>query len=174
MTHVLHVRLEYWLKTDTEGRLSRVYIIIVCFVDNARRWLAQLVRASGLHPECRGFESLTAYQKGTMKARDSYQGEVPFRTDTGDMLDYEGYYNNLTMREVKPFFGSMRLVEWAKGRSAVRVWIRDVKTNIKYPMFMSDFWDIITEHDLHKGVTPVLKWTVCKRGANYGVREFKQ
>jgi len=105
------------------------------------------------------------------KARDCWTGDVPFN-DGGHMLDYEGY-GKVGMHPVKPFKAAMKIGSWSKGRSAVRIWVSDAKTGTRYPMFMQDFWDIITTYDIIDGVTPELKWTVCKKGANYGIKEYK-
>jgi hypothetical protein len=108
------------------------------------------------------------------KAREFFTGDVPF-DKSGNMMDYcDGHWSKPDdMRTVVPFKASMELDTWTKGRSAVRVWVRDVKTRVKYPMFMTDFWDVIKDYDIHGGVIGTVKWVVCKKGANYGIKEYK-
>ncbi len=117
------------------------------------------------------------------KASQFYEGEVPFDAQ-GNMQEFAGAWSPAAdMRPVTPFYGTMEVLRWTKGthlvvspfvhsRSSVRVYIRDVKTGVKYPMCMADFWSVLMKHDLIDQEIHGVKWVACKKGANYGLREY--
>ena len=66
------------------------------------------------------------------------------------------------------FEAKMRLEGFERGRSAAHALLLD-ESGKKYTLFLTDLEDILKREGLSKGTFPNLKWTFCKRGANYGV-----
>lgn len=72
-------------------------------------------------------------------------------------------------RENTKFWTSMKLLGGGRrGRSAVYfTW--QSKDGFEYPMFLTDFVDLVNRSQLICGATGVLPWRAIKRGQNYGL-----
>lgn len=84
----------------------------------------------------------------------------------GNLLNYPETWKGSQMYPIVPFTGTLKLIDYEKGRSAVNMIFQDVNTGKKYPMFLSTFFDI-TERMTHRVINGT--WTVVKRGQNYGI-----
>ena len=77
------------------------------------------------------------------------------------------------MRPNDPWSGTLRLVDYQRGRSAARfIWEADGDpegNKRTYPMFMTDMLDLV-KHGVQPGGLVHARWDVAKRGANYGIR----
>lgn len=96
---------------------------------------------------------------------DSANPIVPF-DEYGNMLDYPAY--DSVMRPVQPFDARMTLVGAERGRSAARFLWQDEQGR-RWPMFLTDMLDLIQRGEILEGSTRVERWTVRKRGMNYGL-----
>jgi hypothetical protein len=107
------------------------------------------------------------------KASVFYEGDVPFDAQ-GNMQEFAGAWSPaVAMHPVTPFYGDMKVLRWTKGRSSVRVYVRDTQSGVKYPMFMADFWTVLMKHGLNNETIHGVKWVACKKGANYGLKEYE-
>lgn len=98
--------------------------------------------------------------------------KLPFNKE-GDMLEWVGggYYEATEWKDNTPFKASMMIIDWERGRSAVRVIVQDIETGIKYPMFMKDFFNMVVNLTIQNGgVIYGGNWIGVKRGANYGIK----
>lgn len=85
------------------------------------------------------------------------------------MLHYP--YGNCEWRENDTFLATLQLQEGvSSGRSAKYVWWKDVATELKYPMFVTDIVDLILHSTVFNGETTTF-WRAQKRGQNYGIRK---
>jgi len=71
-----------------------------------------------------------------------------------------------TWKENKPFYTTLVFKKIVKGRRRVNGVFYEEGTGRDYPMFMAEFEEVIPKLVLGKITT---KFTVVKRGANYGV-----
>ena len=91
------------------------------------------------------------------------------------MLDYEGgfYYSGdkreLEHREVYEFESDLEIVDSHRGRSSVRVTVRDTRNGEHYSMGFSTFFDACKTLTVMKGVIFGGKWTFKKQGSNFGL-----
>ena len=87
---------------------------------------------------------------------------------TNDLEDLkeEGKVRDVT----QPFYMELELDSWGRGRSSALFYFKQVKKEAMFPMFMSDFFDLVSGGHI-KG-KPILKgyWQVVKKGANYGIK----
>lgn len=60
-----------------------------------------------------------------------------------------------------------------RGRSSVTFWFTD-QDGKRYPMFVSDFTDLLKEVTITKGVLPEMEYTQAKKGQSIGIRITKQ
>lgn len=109
----------------------------------------------------------------TAKAKKEYAGKVPF--EDGNMLDYvwDDADPKVVWKQNHKFKAKMVFVAWIRGRSAVRIMMREAsapKGQGRFYMFMRDFEDLVKNTNLLFGETPLLEWTFVKRGANYGMK----
>lgn len=84
----------------------------------------------------------------------------------GELLSYPS--GIVQWRPIIPFRASLTFVGHGRGRSAVTFNWRDEDGHV-WPMFVTDLAGLLGETVLDHGRTPVLTWTVRKRGANYGI-----
>ena len=89
----------------------------------------------------------------------------------GNWLSYDGWCEGWDTN-VK-FSAQMEVVSLYSGRSAKGAVVKDVDTDKKYQVFMTDFIDAVRGHQVAYGVFPWMEWEACKRGANYGIRPAK-
>lgn len=75
-------------------------------------------------------------------------------------------------REVEPWSGALTLVDYARGRSAAYFLFRDDQDN-EYPMFLKDFGELVKNEMPESPGRFLGKWSMCKRGQNYGVQAVK-
>lgn len=92
----------------------------------------------------------------------------------GSLLEYARYEPDWPDRAIdwRPndvFSGSMRLWKTERGRSAARfIWHADGDMRT-YPMFMSDMLELALVRGIDKGGLVHARWTVRKRGSNFGL-----
>lgn len=68
------------------------------------------------------------------------------------------------MRHLPPFEATLRVVDYERGRSAMRIIVEDVGTGMRYPVFLSDVFNYL------KGVEITETWKPVKKGSNYGIQ----
>lgn len=91
----------------------------------------------------------------------------------GNWLHYPSWYEQNATALVEPFDAVLEVVQMNTGRSAKYVTLRNVETNITYPMFVSDLLDVVRYGEVSKG-RMTGRWTVSKRGQNYGIKIVKE
>lgn len=110
-------------------------------------------------------------------SRERYNGEVPIGED-GNMQSYplpshlrNPYPNGPRyirvgpeMRHLPPFEATLKVVDYVRGQSAMRVIVEDTTTGMRYPMFLSDIFEYL------KGVDITATWRPVKKGQNYGIQ----
>lgn len=97
--------------------------------------------------------------------------KIPF-DEKGNMLEYVGY-GDVDWRDNDPFHTEMFVINYERGRSAVRVILQSGATGAKYPMFISDFVDLAMNHRIKYGEVSAT-WVGCKKGQNYGIRALPE
>ena len=93
--------------------------------------------------------------------------KIPFDTK-GNMREYAGY-GETEWRDNVPFLATMQVVDYERGRSAVRVIVKDKETGSLYPMFISDFVGAVCTNVFYNGAV-VGQWVGAKKGQNYGLK----
>ena len=93
--------------------------------------------------------------------------KIPF-DEKGNMLEYVGY-GDTEWRDNVPFSTEMLVIDYERGRSAVRVILQDAASGSKYPMFISDFVDLAIKGRISEGEVNGT-WVGCKKGQNYGIK----
>lgn len=100
----------------------------------------------------------------------------------GDMLEYESYEVDRGKAEMLPFEKRMtlRYAGSGRGRSSVTFYWRDIETENRYPMFLTDMDDLLHQGRIGvsfkaespENTTAIVSgtWTACKRGQNYGIK----
>src|SRR4051812_20418369 len=91
--------------------------------------------------------------------------EAPY-DGQGNLMNYPETWRGAQMHPVQEFTGTLKLIDYTKGRSAVNFIFQDMNTGRQYPMFLKDFFDL-ADKMTHGVITR--KWTVVKRGQNYGI-----
>lgn len=86
----------------------------------------------------------------------------------GNLLHYPAWDTD-SWEEFQPLETQMRLVGMRRGRSAAYFVVED-NDGCTYSMFMADLEKILMGPGIVNGITPVLRWTPSKRGANYGIK----
>lgn len=94
--------------------------------------------------------------------------EAPY-DEEGNLMPYPYLRSDVHMRPVVDFEGTLRVDGLTRGQSAARFNLVDATTGLRYEMFMTDMVDAC-----QRGVAPggliSGRWTVAKRGRNYGIR----
>lgn len=93
--------------------------------------------------------------------------KIPF-DEKGNMREYTGY-GVTEWRENKPFKADLQVIDYERGRSAVRVIMEDTLGGARYPMFISNFLDVVKHDDFKFGGIDAT-WIGCKKGSNYGLK----
>lgn len=102
-------------------------------------------------------------------SKGNYQ--IPFDKD-GNLLSYDDGWHTHEWRDNYTFEAAMLYGGYGRGRSSAVLYWRD-EAGHRYPMFMSDFDDMMEA----VGITyrEVLgKWTFTKKGENYGLQYVKE
>jgi hypothetical protein len=103
-----------------------------------------------------------------------YDGTVPFDR-SGNMVSYH-YPKYRTspdapwrteLRQLPPFEATLRVVDYERGQSAMRIILEDVETGVRYPMFLSDVFKYL------EGVEIQGTWKPVKKGSNHGIQVVK-
>jgi len=105
----------------------------------------------------------------------TYSGQRNLRVAAGSLLEYARYNpdsgfsdESVAWRPNEVFSGSLRLEDMERGRSAARfIWRSD--DGRTYPMFMSGLLDLVKTHGIQPGGLVHTRWTVAKRGSNFGL-----
>lgn len=93
--------------------------------------------------------------------------KIPF-DENGNMREYTGY-GFTEWRDNKPFPATLLVEDYERGRSAVRIIVRNCSSNTTYPMFFSDFVEMLAHSKLNFGEVGGM-WIGCKKGSNYGLK----
>lgn len=93
--------------------------------------------------------------------------KIPFDKD-GNMREYTGY-GDTEWRDNVEFPATLLVDGYERGRSAVRVIMRNCATNATYPMFISDFVELAKGGRIIYGEVGG-RWIGGKRGSNYGLK----
>lgn len=101
------------------------------------------------------------------KTAGKYQ--IPF-DENGNMREYPNHYGDTFWRDNDPFHADMQVIGYERGRSAVRVILKD-STERKWPMFISDLVDLIKTSDILDGKVSG-QWVGTKKGQNYGIKRI--
>lgn len=93
--------------------------------------------------------------------------KIPF-DEKGNMREYAGY-GVTEWRDNTPFKADLQVCDYERGRSAVRVIMEDTISGARYPVFISDFLDIVKhDHFAFGGIDAT--WVGGKKGQNYGLK----
>lgn len=74
-------------------------------------------------------------------------------------------------RQVRPWWGTLSLEGYARGRSAAYFEMVD-ESGHTYPMMISDFAELVKSRTVAHGAV-YTRWALAKRGQNYGIRLAK-
>jgi hypothetical protein len=72
-------------------------------------------------------------------------------------------------RPVAEFMATLAYDGYSRGRSAAYTWWTDTRTGSRYPMFMTDLDEVLSS-GLMRGMVFTGRFTVVKRGRNYGIK----
>ena len=100
-----------------------------------------------------------------MSKAGNYQ--IPYDSE-GNFQEYPGY--GAEWRDNEPFDAAMQVIDYERGRSAVRVILKDKMTGNKYPMFISDFVGLVATNVIANGSVSG-QWIGTKKGQNYGIKQ---
>lgn len=90
--------------------------------------------------------------------------------EKGNMLEYDGYgYARKGEKDIVEFVATMAFKQYTKGRSSLRFLLED-ENGGEWSM-MAQCIDDFVKRSMNGVVTG--KWTMCKRGANYGLLLIK-
>lgn len=70
--------------------------------------------------------------------------------------------------ETRPFLATLALHRYPKFASSRRLRMIDVVSGKKYPMFESDFFEMVSECNMYEGQISG-QWGFCKKSAFYGI-----
>jgi hypothetical protein len=70
-------------------------------------------------------------------------------------------------RDNTPFLAKLELDDWVDPRA---VKFKDVDTGLYYPMFITEFVQLVKESELSEGVTYKIYWMAVKKCKDYGIR----
>jgi hypothetical protein len=106
--------------------------------------------------------------------------KIPFTKD-GTLLSHEYPYGHMEIdwKDIFVFDGRMKYDGFGRGRSAATIYMKDLETGKRYPMFLSTFDDLMksTGRFAFDGGTGSLiftgNWTFCKKGQNYAMMPTK-
>lgn len=106
-----------------------------------------------------------------MAAKRKGPAEVPVYTDRnkGSYAPYPYYATE--MRPNEPIKVATLAVEtFERGQSAARIWMHDVERDVLYPMFLSDFLELVKDMGFSGGNIENVTIIGTKKGQNYGVK----
>jgi hypothetical protein len=95
---------------------------------------------------------------------------VPFQTSPNGMvkmLTYGYSYSTVEWRLLMPFAAKLKYVDYSHGRSAMTFWMKDINTNIIYPITLKTMHSLLLNNKLTGSTTPVMNWKAMKVGSNY-------
>lgn len=78
------------------------------------------------------------------------------------------WVTDVDWRPNEPFEAELRLRTFQRGRSSVTFEFVDEATTIRYPMFVSDVFELMKFGEVSQGLVTG-EWQVVKRGTNYGL-----
>ena len=106
-----------------------------------------------------------------------WDGEVSSKLKVGEVeTRNDSYYKTCERKQNYEFEADMRIVEFGRGRSSVKLILEDInepeptekyQSKFRYEVFLSDAIDTIS-----KGMDMIVsgKWTFVKRGSNWGIK----
>jgi hypothetical protein len=89
---------------------------------------------------------------------------VPFNKD-GNMTNYTW---NAEWRRVYPFKSTMKIVSYSDGKNAATLTLED-DAGIQYPVFLSDFYEVLTRFEIKAGLIEETAWKFRKIGSAYSI-----
>jgi len=113
-----------------------------------------------------------------MATTKTYQ--IPFNKND-ELLSYDYSYGHMEINWKDNFIfeGRMKYDGFGRGRSAATIYMKDLETGKRYPMFLKTFDDLMksTGRFAFDGGTGSLiftgTWTFCKKGTNYAMMPSK-
>ena len=114
-----------------------------------------------------------------MKPKTHYVGKIPFDED-GSMKPYVATYSNGTCdktiwKDNFVFTAVMKIDGYGRGRSSATFDLLDMKTNLRYSVFMQEMFAILQNCHIESGIITkdgdyACDWTFCKRGTNFSLK----
>jgi len=78
----------------------------------------------------------------------------------------------ITWKPAEEFEDTLQFIEYSRGRSSVFFLFKSLTNGSTYPIFVSDFSDMIVSTKILNGVVSG-KWVAHKKGANFGIKYVK-
>jgi hypothetical protein len=106
--------------------------------------------------------------------------QIPF-DENGNMMSYDYSYGHkqITWKDVYIFNAGMQYDGYGRGRSAATIYMKDVTTGKRYPMFLSTFDELMRtpgRFAINNATGNLIftgNWTFCKKGQNYAMMPSK-
>ena len=99
--------------------------------------------------------------------------QAPFKKDGGLWNFPPIQKDNLVWEDIEEWDAELKMVGYNRGRSAAFfLWV-DIEDNTSYPMFLTDMSEAIQKSVIAHGTIDG-RWTVVKRGQNYGIKLISQ
>lgn len=109
-------------------------------------------------------------------AKQNSLKRAPYSRNTGDLIGYADSFNEdrYDWEPNEPFeVTRMDIVGMTRGQSSARFTLKDARTGVSYPMFMSSMLDLVQNANVRHGEVWDEQWIVVKRGANYGLELYR-
>ena len=91
--------------------------------------------------------------------------------DREGMLHRGYYYSSSVYKEVPPFYATMRIEGYVRGKFSSYYTLRDINTDIWYPMFSSDMLLLLQTVTIIQGQTDMpYFWKPRKIGNTFGIQ----
>lgn len=87
----------------------------------------------------------------------------------GSLMHYPSSWDDADWRDIVPFTARLTLACYTRGYSAAFFLLLD-EQNREYPMFLTDFTELVQQRACIRGRFLLSTYTVQKRGQNYGIR----
>jgi hypothetical protein len=98
---------------------------------------------------------------------------VPFDKTTGDMrMDAYYWQKNVEWRPVGPWKSAMKIVDWNNTNGSAILTLMDNQGK-KYPIYIADFFDVVSHCRIKDGYIEECIWTFKKTGRNYAIKLFQ-
>ena len=94
---------------------------------------------------------------------------VPFHKAENSYHPYHPVWGTELVPTPEPFWATLRVTELERGMRSATVWMTCVNSDIRYPMFVSDFVPMVRDVESDCAGEYTCEWTFVKRGQNYGI-----